>query len=819
MDKKTFVVKGMSCSACASGIQNSVSKMEGVESCAVSLFGESMTVEFDSSKVLEDKIQNAVNSLGYKAYKQDEAVPTANKGTSDKLKKRFWLSMIFLIPMMYLTMGHMIGLPNPSFLDMHKSPLNYTLAQLILTVPIIIINFEFFTKGYRAIFKGVPNMDSLVSLGATASFVFSTVYSILIATHLSDHAYVMEHVSHLFFESAGMILTLVTLGKWLEEKSKKKTSKEIEKLYKLVPESVSVERDGVEISIPISQVLIGDVVLVKPGESVAIDGEVVFGESFVDKSAITGESIPVEVGVGDYVTSASINRGGFLKIRADKIGDATTLSKIIKLVKNAGTSKAPIEKLADRISLYFVPIVTAISVVTFVVWLLLNGDVANAFNMAISVLVISCPCALGLATPLAVMVATGKGASLGVLYKDAETLQRGNSVNTVLFDKTGTLTTGELQVLDVIGFSSYSKEEVLAVAGSIEAMSSHPIAESIVAYANQMNAKKLEVKDFSYKNGQGAVALCEGKTFYLGNNLLMKNNNVSLDEKAIKDVEAKYSGKTVLRLGQKSLVGLIVVADTIKSSSKDAVYQLKKMGIKTAMVSGDSFATARAIANELGIDTVYADVLPEDKLSVVREMQQKGVVAFVGDGINDSPALKQADVGIALSNGTDVAIDTANVVVLGEDMTAVPSSLQLSRKAVNNIKSSLFWAFFYNTIGIPVAAGALVPVGIAFNPMVASFLMSCSSLFVVFNALRLRSFKNEYNVKENKMEKKLFIEGMMCKHCQAKVESTLKGFAEVTEVEVNLKKKTATITLSEDVDNQKLTKAIEDEGYEVKDIK
>ena len=817
MEKKTYIVKGMSCSACASGIQSKLSKIEGVESCAVNLFGESMTVEFDDNLIKDKKLIDEVNALGYKAYYEGEEVAVELVNKEQKLKKRFWISMIFLVPLMYLTMGHMVGLPVIGFLSPSTSPLYFAIAQILLTTPIVIVNFAFFTKGFRAIWKGVPNMDSLVALGSTASYVFSMLYFVGIAMNYSDLIYGHNLAMGLFFESAAMILTLVTLGKWLEEKSKKKTTKEIEKLYKLVPDVAVVERDGVEISISASDVVIGDIVIIKPGESLAVDGVVVFGESFVDKSAITGESVPVEVSVGDNVTSASINKGGFLKVRAEKVGAETTLFKIIKLVKEAGSSKAPIEQLADKISLIFVPVVVVISLLTFAVWMIIDGNFTTALNYGISVLVISCPCALGLATPLTVMVATGKGASLGILYKDAESLQRGQSITTVLFDKTATLTEGNLKVIDFVEIQETKDNFALSVASSIEKMSSHPIAESIVTFGKTKDVQIVDVANFQYFNGFGASCELDGVSYYLGNQRLMEKHNVGYDKSIVTEIENKHIGKTVLFLGSEKLLALIVVADTIKESSKGTISALKSMGIKTAMVSGDAKKTADAIAYELGIDTVYAEVLPEDKLSVVKAEQQNGVVAFVGDGINDSPALKGADVGIAMSTGTDVAIDCGSVVLIAESMMAVPTMINLSKSAVANIKVSLFWAFFYNVVGIPIAAGALSSFGIFMNPMMASFFMSFSSLFVVGNALRLNAFKYKIK-KENNMEKKIYIEGMMCKHCQGKVENTLNAMESVSKVEVNLKKKIATITLTDNIDDVDLKTAIIAAGYEVTKI-
>ncbi len=794
MEQK-FKITGMTCAACSAGIQKTVNKLEGVERADVSLMGECMTVDFDEKAISSEKIAAAVEALGYGASPADEtAAAPASSGEkkansfgeeAKKLKARFLASLCFLVPLMYFSMAHMFGAPLPFFWDPHRSPENFALIQLLLTTPILYINFAFFRSGIKALWKRVPNMDTLVSLGAAVSYLYSAVVMFVMPFSQDGHALAMND---LFFESAAMVLTLVTLGKWLEARSKSKTGEEVEKLLKLAPDSVTVER-----------------------------------------GAITGESLPVEVGAGDFVTSASVNKGNVIKVRAEKVGEDTVLSKIIKMVREAGSSKAPIEKTVDKIAGIFVPIVLAIAALTFAVWMILWGtgavivSVPEILSMAISVLVISCPCALGLATPVAVMAATGRGASMGILYKDAEALQKAKNIGTVLLDKTATITEGKPRVTDIILYNGISREDALRAAGGTELNSNHPLAACLVERAKEEGIALSASEKFSYLPGKGARAECGGLPCSIGNRRLIEEEGVSADCAEADAARLAEEGKTVLyfALGGK-MAALFAVADTIKEGSVEAVAGLKERGIVPVMLTGDAEGAAKAIARQAGIDKVIAEVLPEDKLSAVIESKKSAVTAMVGDGINDSPALKEADVGIAMGNGTDVAIDSADVVLVGGDLRAVNAAVDLSKATVRNIKENLFWAFIYNLLCIPIAAGALYAVGVVLSPMIGSLAMSISSVFVVTNALRLMRFKPRNKIKKAeigkgdiKMEKILIIEGMSCMHCAARVESALNAI-EGVKARVDLKKKRATVET--DVADDVLVKAVEEAGYKVKKI-
>ena len=713
-------------------------------------------------------------------------------------------------------MGHMIKAPVPFFLNPHKGYGQwFALYQCILAAAVIAVNFSFFKNGIVAVFKRVPNMDTLVALGSGASFIYSLVLTVLIFVGNSNGNPSWSGLySDLHFESAATILALVTVGKWLEEKSKKKTGTEIEKLLKLAPDTVTVECDGVRKTVPVKEVKVGDIVVVKQGEYVPVDGIITDGHGFVDKCAVTGESLPVEVTSGDAVTSAAIVTNGVLKLRAERVGDQTTLSKIIEMVREAGASKAPIQKLADKIAGIFVPVVTAIALITFLVWLLIDGGfrAEHCVTYAISVLVVSCPCALGLATPVAIMTATGKAASLGILYKDAESLQRVCGINSVLLDKTATLTLGKPQVTDVCVFGC-DREEILKIACGIERNSNHPLAKCVVEYVGD----GAEVSDFSYIVGQGARAVYGGEIYSLGNIKLVTGVKIS---KEVKDSAANLSaqGKTVLYMADsKRVVALIAVADVIKEGSGQAISMLKDRNMKIAMLTGDESKTAQAVAASVGIDDFVAEVMPEDKLNAVINLQNAGgCVAMVGDGINDSPALKQADVGIAMGSGTDVAIDSADVILVGEDLRTLDTVFDLSRATVRNIKENLFWAFIYNVVMIPVAAGAFSALGFSFNPMIAALCMSLSSLFVVGNALRLLRYRNKKIIKEDKYMKKIIhIEGMCCEHCAKRVENALSAVSGVVSADVKLKKKTAVVRSREEIDDAEISKVISEAGYTV----
>ena len=807
--KEKFTVTGMSCAACSAGIERTLNKTEGVRKAEVSLMGESMVVEYDERKISREKIIQAVVNLGYGAKLFDENVLRERKPQPDLLKKRFFLSLLFTIPLMYFSMGGMIGLPQPNI------KISVT-VQMILALAVIVVDFKFFTSGTKALIKGVPNMDTLVAMGSAVSFLYSFVYTILLYVDAAP-----MH-THMFYESAAMILTLVTLGKWLEEKSKRKTGDEIEKLIQLMPNTVTVERNGVESKITFGDIAQGDILIVKQGEYIPVDGKIVEGHGFVDRAAITGESMPVEVTEGDKVTGADIVKSGFIKVLAEKVGAETTLSQIVKMVKEAGASKAPLQKIADKIAGVFVPAVTLIAIFTFAIWWWVSRDVATAANYAISVLVISCPCSLGLATPVAVMAATGRGMALGILYKDAEALQKAKDVNCVLLDKTATLTIGQPKVTD---FEVYrgDRTELIKLAGAIESRSNHPIAECICAFAEEeVGAESTEISEYSYQMGKGASCLHQGKPYYLGNRRLLEN----IQKDKAKKAEECYSkqGKTAVFLADgKEILAVFAIADTLKEESKEAIEGLKARRIRVGMLTGDNENVAKAIAEQVGIDDYYAEALPEDKAkSVQRVRQVGGFVAMVGDGINDSPALKEADVGVAMGTGTDIAIDSADVVLSRGDLRLLCTMVDLSRQTVRNIKQNLFWAFFYNCVAIPVAAGVFAFAGLSLNPMIGAACMCLSSLFVVTNALRLTKFgkKKEITKKteDSNMKKTLLVEGMMCQHCVAHVTKALQSVQGVASVEVDLKKKTAVVELNEAVENETLVSAVAEAGYEVKKI-
>ena len=805
--KEKFTVTGMTCSACSAGIERTLKRMDGIKSVEVSLMGESMNVEYDEAIVSREAIVAAVKELGYGATLFDAAEWKRQKPQTNTLKRRFFISLLFLIPLMYFSMGEMVGLPQPS------PTVNYT-VQLILTALITAVNFRFFTNGVKALLKRVPNMDTLVALGSAASFIYSLVLTIQVYAGKLHHA-------HMFYESAAMILTLVTLGKWLEEKSRHKTGEEVEKLIKLMPDAVTVERNGLQSVVAFSEIVPGDLLIVKQGDYIPVDGKIVEGHAFVDRAALTGESMPVELGEGDAVTGADIVKSGFVKVLAEKVGAETTLSQIVRMVKDAGASKAPLQRIADKIAGVFVPVVTLIALITFVIWLVATKEMGLAANYAISVLVISCPCALGLATPVAVMAATGKGMSLGILYKDAEALQKARNVNCVLLDKTATLTVGRPQVTD---FEPLTGDEsfLLGLAASIEAHSNHPIAECVRAYAEaKAPDQNLRTENYAYEMGKGATADYEGKTYRLGNRKLL---GAAL-KKSAAERENAYSaeGKTVVFLADdKHILAIFAVADTLKETSAEAVKALRERKIRVAMLTGDSENVAKAIAAKVGLDEYFAEALPEDKTkAVLRVKEAGGNVAMVGDGINDSPALKAADVGVAMGTGTDIAIDSADVVLVSGDLRSVSTMVDLSKAAVKNIKENLFWAFFYNVVAIPVAAGAVAFANFTLNPMIAAACMSLSSLFVVGNALRLTRFgkskKQDGQKKEetHTMTKTLTIEGMMCNHCVMLVTKALEGLTGVEKAIVDLKKKTAVVTLNGEVSDAELTDAVKEAGYEV----
>lgn len=835
MEQK-FKVTGMTCAACSAGIRKTVGKLEGVRRADVSLMGECMDVDYDESAVDADRIVAAVEALGYGASLDDgksvAAAPASEKRANSfgeeakKLRTRFLVSLCFLVPLMYFTMAHMFGAPLPFFWDPHESAQNFALMQLLLTTPILFINFAFFKSGIRALFKKVPNMDTLVSLGSAVSYLYSVVVMFVMPFAEDAHALAMQD---LFFESAAMVLTLVTLGKWLEARSKSRTGEEVEKLLKLAPDSVTVERDGLQRTVRLAEVARGDVVVVKQGDSIPVDGVILSGSSFVDKSAITGESLPVEVSEGDFVTSASVNKGNVLRVRAEKVGEDTVLSKIVRMVREAGASKAPIEKTVDKIAGIFVPVVLVIAALTFAVWMILWGTgavhvtVPEILSMAISVLVISCPCALGLATPVAVMAATGRAASMGILFKDAEALQKAKNVRTVLLDKTATITEGKPRVTDISLYNGYTAVRALAEAGAVELNSNHPLAACLVERARAEAGDLTAAEEFSYIPGKGASAVCGGTVCRIGNRRLLEEAGVDVSAAEEDAARLAGEGKTVLYFSSGSRVAaLFAVADTIKEGSAEAVAGLKERGITPIMLTGDSRHAAEAIARQAGIDTVIAEVLPEDKLRAVTDSRKTSVTAMVGDGINDSPALKEADVGVAMGNGTDVAIDSADVVLVGGDLRALDAAVDLSKATVRNIHENLFWAFIYNVLCIPIAAGVLYAVGVVLSPMVGALAMSVSSVFVVTNALRLMRFRPKIKIEaregkgDKNMKKILMIEGMSCSHCSSRVENALNAI-EGVHATVELKKKRAIVET--EVQDDVLIQAVEEAGYKVTAVK
>lgn len=809
--KHRYSITGMTCAACAAGIERTVKKLKGVTSCAVSLMGESMEVEYDEALLDEAKIRSAVFSLGYGAYEEGKA-PKKTRGIP--LIVRFLVSLALLLPLMYLSMGEMLQLPVPGGWWNHG-------FQIGLATAILAVNYAFFVSGVRAACKLVPNMDTLVTLGAAASYFYSI--AALIVMHTGGE------MMHLFFESAAMIVTLVTLGKFLEEKSKKRTGKELEKLRALAPQTVTVEREGRECRIPLSEVEEGDTVVVKQGESIAADGTVLEGHAFVDASAVTGESLPVEVGAGDRVTSASLLSGGYLKLRAEKVGEDTMLAGIIRMVREAGASKAPIQKLADRVSAIFVPAVVCIALLTFLIWICITRDITKAINFSVSVLVISCPCALGLATPVAIMAATGRGASLGVLYKNAEALQKMASVKEVFLDKTATLTEGKPKVVFFEGDDTAKK-----IAYGVEKKLNHPLAQCIVDYCGE----GVTAEDVSYIPRQGAVGKVGGKTYFLGNETLMQMRGVKFEAQLAQFTKLTEEGKTVLFLAdEEKVLAMFGLADTLKADSRAAVEELGALGCVPIMLTGDNAAVAKYIAREAGFPDwdmcICPELLPEEKLDHVRRMRVQNeqakkektakransYVALVGDGINDAPALKEADIGIAIGNGTDVAIESADVVLVKGDLAAVPDAIRLSKRTMRIIKQNLFWAFFYNCIGIPLAAGAFSTLGVVLDPMIGAAAMSLSSLFVVTNALRLTiGQKSNMGAKKqqkggNTMQRVVKIEGMMCEHCAKRVEAALAAVSGVESVEVKLKKKSAVV--KGEADAEALKEAVKAAGYEV----
>ena len=855
--KQKFTVTGMTCSACSAHVDKAVRKLEGVSEVNVNLLGGSMTVEYDPAAETPEAIMAAVDAAGYGC-----ALPQAAAGKSDArvdaraeaakqmeeelsgMKRRFLVSLCFLIPLFYIAMGHMMGWPLPAFFHDSRNALAFAFLQFLLVLPIMYINDKYYRVGFKTLLHGAPNMDSLIAVGSAAAVVYGVAAIFQIGYGLGHGD--MERVEHwamdLYFESAGMILTLITLGKFLETRSKGKTSQAISRLMDLAPKTATVLRDGAEVEVPVEEVAVGDLIRVRPGASIPVDGVVTEGSSAVDESALTGESIPVEKGPGDKVAAAAINKSGSFTFRATRVGDDTTLAQMIALVDEAASSKAPIAKLADKVAGVFVPVVMTIAAVTAVVWLLATGgNITRALTAGVAVLVISCPCALGLATPVAIMVGTGKGAENGILIKSAEALETLHTIKTIVLDKTGTVTQGKPRVTGLYPCEGVTQEELLCVAASLEKPSEHPLAQAIVAEAEERGIPLAPAGDFQALHGRGVQARMQGAGFLAGNRALMEEHGVDLEAGHLLADRLAGQGQTPLYFAQDGkLMGVVAVADTVKPTSAAAIAAFRDLGIDVVLLTGDNKRTAEAIGRELGISNVIAEVLPQDKERVVAGLQKEGRrVAMVGDGINDAPALARADVGIAIGAGTDVAIESADIVLMKSDLMDAVTAVELSKATIRNVKENLFWAFCYNSIGIPLAAGVFFPIlGWQLSPMFGAAAMSLSSVSVVTNALRLKLFKprhtapaipaapasaqpeaaksspkNEKGVSH--MEKKIMIEGMMCQHCVAHVTKALTGLPGESAT-VDLEGKCATV--SGPATDEALKKAVEEAGYQVVSI-
>ena len=861
MKKQKFEITGMTCSACSAHVEKAVNQLPGIKTAAVSLMTNSMSAEYDEGQLSEQDIIAAVEKAGYGAAlpgkKETGGASKASTGMEEELagmKRRFFGSLVFLLPLFYLSMGHMMGAPIPGFLSGLENAVAFGLTQLLLTLPIMYLNDKYYKVGFKTLWHRAPNMDSLIAVGSAAAVIYGVfaIYQMGYGLGHGDWALVEQYHMDLYFESAGMILTLITLGKFLEIRSKGKTSQAITRLMDLAPKTATVLRDGAEVEIPVEQVKVGDRVVVRPGQSIPVDGVILEGESAVDESALTGESLPVDKGPGDLVAAATLNKSGFFTFEASRVGEDTTLAQMIRLVEEAASSKAPIAKLADRVAGVFVPVVMAIAAITALVWFFASGqDVTRALTAGVAVLVISCPCALGLATPVAIMVGTGKGAENGILIKSAQALETLHSIDTVVLDKTGTLTQGKPVVTDIVPGEDMDQDGLLILASCLEGPSEHPLAAAIVEQAKERKLDTAPVSGFQAIHGRGVRASLEGRTFLGGNRAMMEENGIDLGDFPQKAEELSDQGKTALYFADEHRVlGLVAVADTPKPTSASAVSAFRQLGLEVVMLTGDNQRTAQAIGKELGVSQVLAQVLPQDKERQVALLQEQGKkVAMVGDGINDAPALARADVGMAIGAGTDVAIESADIVLMKSDLLDAAAAVELSRATIRNIKENLFWAFFYNSLGIPLAAGLLVPLtGHQLNPMFAAAAMSLSSVCVVSNALRLRFFKSKFRpaspseepaacngacpVEEpagepsqskpqggtEGMEKKIGIEGMMCAHCVAHVEKALTALGGVTSAKADLEGKCATVTLAAPVSDEELKEAVTQAGYEVVSI-
>lgn len=851
MIKEKYNITGMSCAACSAKVERVVGKLEGVSNVSVNLLTNSMNVEYEENKLGSTEIIKNIVDAGYgaklesnKEAVEEKSLKKTNDDAIDSMKFRLKVSAVFLIILMYFSMGSMVGLPLPAFISGEKNPVGFALSQMLLVIPVMYVNRKYYISGFKSLFHLSPNMDTLIAVGSGAAFVYGiiAIYMIGYALNNGDMHTVMEYRMNLYFESVSMILTLITLGKFFEAGSKAKTTDAISKLIDLSPKTANIIRDGEEINILTENVQVGDVVIVRPGESIPVDGVIIEGSTSVDESAITGESIPVQKDHGDKLIGATINKNGTVKIKASQVGEDTAIARIIALVEEASSSKAPIAKLADKVAGVFVPVVMGIALVTFIVWMVLGYDLSFALNRAIAVLVISCPCSLGLATPVAIMVGTGKGAENGILIKSADALETTHLIDTVVLDKTGTVTEGKPVVTDIITFG-VGEDEFLSLAGSIESASEHPLAEAIVEKAKERKLNIVLPSEFRAVSGRGIEASIKGEKIIAGN------------EKAIREVfgeikefnsvyekgnELAANGKTPMYFAKNSkMLGIIAVADTIKNDSKEAVSALRAKGLDVILLTGDHEKTAMAIAKQAGIKKVIAGVLPSGKEEEVKKLMESGHrVAMVGDGINDSPALARADVGIAIGAGTDIAIESADIVLMHSSLKDVATTIDLSKAVLRNIKQNLFWAFFYNSVGIPLAAGVFyLSMGWKLSPMFGAAAMGMSSVCVVSNALRLRGFKpkelknnnlvnddvivlgdndkNKTSKEEKKMTTVINVNGMMCEHCKATVEKVTRGVEGVSNSSVNLEAKNVTIEHDANTDLKKVRDAITDAGYEV----
>ena len=837
MKSQKFDIKGMTCSACSTAVDRNVKKLEGINEVNVNLLNNSMIVKYDENVLNNETIIKKVQDAGYEAFLVENGKKTQKNSTEDnlgkietnELKNRLIISFIFAIPLFYISMGHMLNWYLPHLFHGYSNAITFAFTQFLLALPIVFINIKYYKVGFKTLYKGSPNMDSLIAIGTSAAMIYGvfSIYKIGYGLGNNDIDMVIQYSHDLYFESAAIVLTLITLGKFLEARAKENTSEAINKLINLTPKTALVLRNNQEIEIPVDELVLKDIVIVKPGNIVPTDGVIIFGNSSIDESMLTGESLPVSKKVGDKVIGASINKSGSFKFEVTKLGEDTVLSQIIKLIEEASSSKAPISKLADRISAIFVPTVIVISILATVTWLFLGYSFEFALSIGIAILVISCPCALGLATPTAIMVGTGKGAQNGILIKSAESLEIAHTINTVVIDKTGTITEGKTQVTDIFTNEKITQDKLLQLCATIEKNSEHPLADAILKKTQEKEIELLNATDFEALNGLGIKAKVEDRVFYIGNKKLLDSKNISLDLFYEKSEKLANEAKTPIFIADENeVLGLIAISDVVKPTSKDAILEFEKMGLEVIMLTGDNYKTANAIAKQININNVIAEVLPQDKEKEIQKLQSLGKkVAMIGDGINDAPALVRADVGIAIGAGTDIAIESANIVLVKSDLLDAVKAIQLSNAVIKNIKQNLFWAFFYNIIGIPLAAGVFYAVlGWKLSPMFAGAAMSLSSVTVVLNALRLKLFeprisknlleKNNIS-KGDKMEKILKVDGMTCGHCKARVEKVVSAIDGVDSVEVDLASKNVTVKMSKDISEQTLSDVIVDAGYEV----